>query len=91
MNILLLLNLINQNEHRVSNKNRFDNKLSSLHRKITTSKTKHLVVENELKKFKTFDLSYFWGKNHFEENGTQNWFIFQPIGRYLKVPSVNSN
>ena len=21
----------------------------------------------------------------FEEDGTQNWFVFQPIGRYLKV------
>ena len=28
----------------------FDAKLSSLHRKITENKTKHLLVENELKK-----------------------------------------
>ena len=53
--------------------------------KITANKTKHLKAENELKKIKTFDLSYFRGKNHFEEDGTQNWFIFQPMGRYLKV------
>ena len=50
----------------------FDNKLSSLNRKITANKTKHLIVENELKKVKTFDLSYFRGKSHFEEDGTQN-------------------
>ena len=37
----------------------FDVKLSSLNRKITSNKTKHLLVENELKKLKTFDLSYF--------------------------------
>ena len=38
---------------------------------------------------KTFDLSYFCGKNHFEEDGTQNWFIFQPMGRYLEVVYTN--
>ena len=37
----------------------FDVKLSSLNRKITSNKTKHLLVENELKQLKTFYLSYF--------------------------------
>ena len=37
----------------------FDVKLSSLNIKITSNKTKHLLVENELKKLKAFDLSYF--------------------------------
>ena len=32
-----------------------DAKLSSLNRKITANKSKHLTVENELKKLKTFD------------------------------------
>ena len=35
----------------------FDAKLSSLNRKITSNKSKHLLVENELKKLKTFDSS----------------------------------
>ena len=48
----------------------FDAKLSSLNRKITTNKSKHLLVENELKKLKTFDSSYFIGKSHYEEDGT---------------------
>ena len=52
----------------------FDVKLSSLHRKITSNKTKHLLVENELKKLKTFDLSYFIGKNYFEEDDAQKLF-----------------
>ena len=47
----------------------FDAKLSSLGRKITTNKTKHLLAENELNKLKTFDSSYFIGKDYFEENG----------------------
>ena len=36
----------------------FDAKLSILNRKITQNKTKHLLIENELKKLKTFDSSY---------------------------------
>ena len=37
----------------------FDNKLSSLNKKIVSNKTKNLVIENELKKLKTFDSVYF--------------------------------
>ena len=48
----------------------FDAKLSNLTRKITANKSKNLLVENELKKLKTYDLSYFIGKSHFEEDGT---------------------
>ena len=49
----------------------FDAKFLGLYRKITSNKTKHLLVENELNKVKTFDSSYFIGKSHFEEDGTQ--------------------
>ena len=35
----------------------FDAKLPSLSRKVTTNKTKYLLVEDELKKLKTFDSS----------------------------------
>ena len=63
----------------------FDAKLSSLNRKITANKSKNLLVENELKKLKTFDSSYFIGKSHFDENGTQNYLVFQPITKYFKV------
>ena len=62
----------------------FDAKLSSLNKKITTNKSKHLIVENELKKLKTFDSSYFIGKSHFEEDGTQNYLVFQPMYRYFE-------
>ena len=63
----------------------FDVKLSSLNRKITASKSKNVLVENELKRLKTFDSSYFIGKSHFEDDGTQNYLVFQPINRYFKV------
>ena len=38
-----------------------------------------------MKKLKTFDLSYFIGKSHFEEDGTQNYLLFQPMYRYFKI------
>ena len=44
-----------------------------------------------MKKLNTFDLSYFRGRSHFEEDGTQNWFVFQPMGRYLKIAYANDN
>ena len=59
--------------------------MSSLNRKITSNKTKHVLVENELNKLKTFDSSYFIGKSHFEEDGTQNYLVFQPMYRYFKI------
>ena len=63
----------------------FDAKLLNLNRKSTENKTKHLLVENKLNKLKTFDSSYFLGKSHFEEDGTQNYLVFQPINRYFKI------
>ena len=41
----------------------FDAKLSSLNRKITSNKTKHVLVENELNKLKTFDWLFYWKKS----------------------------
>ena len=58
--------------------------MSSLNRKNTGMKTKHLLVENELKKVKTFDSSYIIGKSHFEEDGTQSYLVFQLTYRYFK-------
>ena len=63
----------------------FDNSVSSLDSKIAANKTKNESIENKFKKVQTFDLSYFICKSHFEENGTQNYLVFQPINRYFKV------
>ena len=67
----------------VLTKTDFDDKLSNLNRKITKNKADHLLVQNELNKLKTFDSSYYRGKNYFEEDGTQNYVVFQPIYRYF--------
>ena len=63
----------------------FDAKLSSLNRKIASNKSKHLLVKNELEKLKTFYSIDFRGKSHFEEDGTQNYLVVQPMYRYFKV------
>ena len=63
----------------------FDDKLSNLNRKSIKNKEDHLLVQNELEKLKTFDLSNFIGKNYFDEDGKQNYLVFPPIFRYFKV------
>ena len=66
----------------------FDAKLSSLNSKITSDKTKDLLVENQLKKLKSFDLGYFIGKSIFNEDGARNYLIFQPTLRYFTLNST---
>ena len=51
--------------------------------KKINSKKKHLIVKNEFKKLQTFDSIYFRGKSHFEDDGTQNCLVFQPIQKYF--------
>ena len=63
----------------------FDNTVSSLDSKIAENKTKTKSIENELKEIKTFDLGYFIGKSHFEEDHAQNYLVFQPVFRYFKI------
>ena len=64
----------------------FDAKLSSINKKITSNKSKHLLVKNELKKPKTFDSSYFRGKSRFvDKDSTENYLIFQQIHGHFKV------
>ena len=55
--------------------------------------TKYLLVENKLKKLQKFNAAYFRGKSHFEEDGTQNYLVFQPMYRYFKkiVDVVSGN
>ena len=69
----------------------FDAKLSSLNRKITSNKARHLLIENELNKLNAFGLSYFRGKSHFGEDGTQNYLVFQPMYRYFRLMTNTSN
>ena len=38
-----------------------------------------------MSKLKTFDSGYFIGKSYFEEDGTQNYLVFEPMSRYFKM------
>ena len=67
----------------------FGNTVSSLNNKIAANKTKNVFIENEFKKLKTLDSSYFRSKSHFEEDGTQHYLVFQPINRYIKLIANN--
>ena len=66
-------------------KTNFDNTVLSLNNKIAANETKNESIKNEIKRLKTLDSSYFIGKSHFEEDGSQNHLEFQPIDRYFKV------
>ena len=43
-----------------------------------------------LEKIQVMCLSYFLGKSYFEDNGTQNYLVFQQAVKYFKTPR-NSN
>ena len=60
-------------------------KASSHDSKSAVNKTKNDSAENNFKKQKTFVSSYFIGKSHFEKDGTQNYLVFQPIHKYIKL------
>ena len=49
---------------------------------------KIIEIEKNIKKLQTFDLGYYRGKSHFEEDGIQNYLIFQPLFKYFKVNSI---
>ena len=67
------------------NKTDFDDKLKTLNKKITSNKTKHLLVENEFKKLHTFDSSLFTGQNYSDNDGAQLYLIFQPICKTIST------
>ena len=60
--------------------------MSSLVSKIEAAKTVNISLENLLKRLrKKLDWSYFIGKSRFEEDGTQNYLVFQPLNKYFKI------
>ena len=63
----------------------FDDKLKKLNKKVTSNKTKHLLVENELKKqLQTFDIGLFIGQSYLHNDGAQLYLILQPLYYTLK-------
>ena len=69
-------------------KTEYETKLQDISKRITSNKSRHLLVENELRKLQKFDAGYFRGKNHFEEDSTRNYLVFQLVYKYFKT--INS-
>ena len=56
----------------------FDTKLKAVSDRVTKNKSKDLLLDNELKKLKTFDTDYFVGRSYFEgDDGAQNRLVCQ--------------
>ena len=69
-------------------------KLKNLNKKVTSNKTKHVLVQSELNKLSqkikpilTKDIKNYYsilnGGKYFVENGSQNYLVFQPFSWYL--------
>ena len=83
-------NLVKKTDYNAANlvkKTDFDNKMSSLNRKIVSNKANYIVIENKLKKLKAFDSCYYNGKNYFDEDGIQDYLVFQSILKYFTLNS----
>ena len=69
----------------------FDAKLKDISDRVTKNKSKVLLLDNELKKLKTFNTNYFIGKNYFEEDdGAQNTLVFQVKSTFFKQKSLGN-
>ena len=63
----------------------FDTELKKISDRVTSNKSKHLLVETELRKLQKIDASYFRGGSRFEEDGLQNYLVFQPMYKCFKT------
>ena len=62
----------------------FDDKLKNVNEKITSKKTKHVLVQNEFKKLQTFESSLFIGQSYFNNDRAQFYLILQSFYYTLK-------
>ena len=80
-------------ENKISNvaslitKTYFDAELKKVSDRVTSNKSKHLLVKNELNKLQKFDSSYFRGKSFLEGN----YLAFKPMNKYFKKISITKS
>ena len=55
-----------------------DNKIATL-----AIKAELKAEQDKIKTLQAFDSSYFRGKNHFEDDSTQNYLVFRPMYKYF--------
>ena len=66
-------------------KSDFDALLSSFNMRVSANARQVLLAKDELNQLKNFDLSYFISKSHFDEDGTQNHLVFEPLNEYFEL------
>ena len=72
-------------------KTEFDAKLKAISDRVTKNKSKDLLLDNELRKLKTFDTDYFVSRNYFEgDDGAQNTLVFQVKSIFFKVKTLGN-
>ena len=71
-------------------KTTFESELKKVDDKVSANNSKVLSYEHKLKQREDTindlerDASYFRGKNYFDDDGMQNYFVFQPLYKYFK-------
>ena len=71
--------------------NTVENKIPDINSLIKKSdyNTKITGIEKNIEKLQAYDLSYFKGKQYFDEgSGQQNYLVYLPMGKYFKLSSV---
>ena len=68
----------------ISEINKLDNKIGNIVNKINK-------FETDIKKLQNFDASYFIGKNYFVDDGIQNYLVFAPVARFIKLVTISQN
>ena len=59
--------------------------VQEVEKKINANKRNISFIEAIVKKSNKFDASYFTGKNYFDNDGTQNYLVFQQVYKYFKM------
>ena len=68
-------------------KTKFDAELKKASDRVTSNKRKDLLLENEIKILEKFAAAYFRSKIYFDNDGTQNYLVFQPVYKYFELNS----
>ena len=63
---------------------------SGLDKKLPTLATKAdlKAEQDKIVKLQVFDSSYFCGKIHFEDDGTENYLVFPPVSKRLLIAII---
>ena len=73
------------------NDSKLTSEINKLDNKIGNNVNKINKFETDIKKLQNFDASYFIGKNYFGDDGIQNYLVFAPVARFIKLITISQN